>query len=659
MRWSTKKQSEYSRGKVGCSKDPSYASNPVNPIKQKTNSNSKLSCFYTNATSLNNKINELKIAVSHYNQPHIILITETWFNSNSITNIPNYNFYLKNRSTTRGGGVVIYVREDLSSSEISDPILTNCSEIEQIWCTVKIGHESIIIGCVYRPPQSERSTSSTINKSIQRAKILSERGHTGLLIAGDFNHPSIIWTPLGGSSSSNRFRCANDFLETINSNFITQNQIEPTMSNNILDLVLTESPNRIHNIITAPPLGSTKKEHLHSTLLFSYNLQCNHDTKVIKKIKYIFRKSNFAEINDSMLRLNLEEDSVTDKYTTFLTSYEAAIKKHTPIIDNSSYRKIKPKWFNKELKTLAKKKITTWNKLRATSATFKPLARETYKKVCKDLKAKIKSSIFNYEMSLVAEAKKNPKLIFSYINSQKKIKDSIESLVDSSGKISTNRMEISNILNNQFYKVFSSPNTNDTYPNLPIKAPQCDIDPEALFSSESVKRELEKLNINKTPGGDGVHPLILKVCSDSFSKQLSHIYKASYMAGEIPEQWKCANITPIYKKKGKKTDPSSYRPISLTVIPCKIMEKLVKKAMVQHLEEFGLISNHQHGFVKKKSCVTNLLEALDTISEIVHRGFSIDLIFLDFAKAFDMVSHNGILFKLKFYGFSNKITKFI
>ncbi len=81
--------------------------------------------------------------------------------------------------------------------------------------------------------------------------------------------------------------------------------------------------------------------------------------------------------------------------------------------------------------------------------------------------------------------------------------------------------------------------------------------------------------------------------------------------------------------------------------------------MVQHLEEFGLISNHQHGFVKKKSCVTNLLEALDTISEIVHRGFSIDLIFLDFAKAFDMVSHNGILFKLKFYGFSNKIIKFI
>jgi len=73
------------------------------------------------------------------------------------------------------------------------------------------------------------------------------------------------------------------------------------------------------------------------------------------------------------------------------------------------------------------------------------------------------------------------------------------------------------------------------------------------------------------------------------------------------------------------------------------------------LEEFGLISNHQHGFVTHKSCVTNLLEALDIISEIVHRGFSIDLIFLDFAKAFDMVSHDGILFKLNF---TVSVTKF-
>ncbi len=157
-----------------------------------------------------------------------------------------------------------------------------------------------------------------------------------------------------------------------------------------------------------------------------------------------------------------------------------------------------------------------------------------------------------------------------------------------------NRLEITNILNNQFYKVFSIPKAN-TYPNLPIKVPPCDIDPVVLLSRGSVKKELEKLNTNKTPGGDGLHPHILKACSESFSIHLSQIFQALYIACEIPEQWKCANISPIYKRKGKKTDPSSYRPIYLTVLPYKIMEKLIKNVMVKHLDDFDLISNHQHG----------------------------------------------------------------
>ena len=262
-------------------------------------------------------------------------------------------------------------------------------------------------------------------------------------------------------------------------------------------------------------------------------------------------------------------------------------------------------------------------------------------------------------MALVIKAKTNPKLIYSYINSQKKIKDSIQSLENDSGILITDRLGITNLLNNQFHKVFSTPIKDAIFPNLTINAPPCDIIPEVVFSCEAVKKILNKLNITKSPGGDGLHPLILKVCSDSFSIHLSYIFIESFKNSEVPAQWKCASICPIYKNKGKKTDPSSYRPISLTVLPCKSMESLVKEVMSQHLETHNLINSNQHGFVKHKSCVTNLLEALDMISEVIHRGFSIDLIFLDFAKAFDMVSHDGLLHKLKFYGFSNNIINWI
>jgi hypothetical protein len=89
------------------------------------------------------------------------------------------------------------------------------------------------------------------------------------------------------------------------------------------------------------------------------------------------------------------------------------------------------------------------------------------------------------------------------------------------------------------------------------------------------------------------------------------------------------------------------------------MEKLVKSPMVTYLSSFNLISKQQHGFVRKKSCMTNLLETLDLITETVNRGFSVDLIFLDFAKAFDMVSHAGLLVKLKSFGFDDQLIKWM
>jgi hypothetical protein len=134
------------------------------------------------------------------------------------------------------------------------------------------------------------------------------------------------------------------------------------------------------------------------------------------------------------------------------------------------------------------------------------------------------------------------------------------------------------------------------------------------------------------------------------------LFEKSYRNGVVPEIWKKANVTPIFKK-GKRTDPANYRPVSLTSVLCKLMEKLVRSVIVNHLCENKLLSIHQHGFVNRKSCATNLLETLDIITEALNRGFSAVLVLLDFSKAFDRVLHELLLIKLESYGLNDDLLK--
>ena len=132
------------------------------------------------------------------------------------------------------------------------------------------------------------------------------------------------------------------------------------------------------------------------------------------------------------------------------------------------------------------------------------------------------------------------------------------------------------------------------------------------------------------------------------------IFKKSFETGKIPQICKKSNIT-LIPKKGTKTNPSYYRPISTSSAIIKIMERMIKDEMTNHLLINNLIAKDQHGFIKLKSCVTNLLETLDVITEALNIGFYAVIIFLDFEKAFDKVIHSLLLLKLTGYGFDTKI----
>ncbi|GAB0175731.1 mitochondrial enolase superfamily member 1 [Grus japonensis] len=160
-----------------------------------------------------------------------------------------------------------------------------------------------------------------------------------------------------------------------------------------------------------------------------------------------------------------------------------------------------------------------------------------------------------------------------------------------------------------------------------------------ITQGEMVSNLLHHLRTYKSMGLDGIHPRVLRELVEMLAKPLSSIYQQSWLTGEVPVDWRLASVTPIYKK-GWKEDPGNYKPVSLTSVPGKVMEQIISSAITRHIQDNQVIRPSQRGFMKGRSCLTNLI-FYDKVTCLVDERKAMDVIYLDFSKAFDIVSQGS------------------
>ena len=131
---------------------------------------------------------------------------------------------------------------------------------------------------------------------------------------------------------------------------------------------------------------------------------------------------------------------------------------------------------------------------------------------------------------------------------------------------------------------------------------------------------------------------------------MSAIFQRLLDTGKIPDDWREAAIVPVFKK-GDRHQASNYRPVSLTFVACKVLEHVIPSQIMDHVDRLKILADKQHGFRSRRSCETQLIVTIDSIAKSFAHGEQVDIILLDFSKAFDKVPHQRLLHKLDFYGF--------
>jgi predicted transcriptional regulator len=404
----------------------------------------------------------------------------------------------------------------------------------------------------------------------------------------------------------------------------------------------------VNDLSSGVPIG---KSH-HATLTFTFSC---YVTESPTMSHYILYKGDYDNMRKDTKSIDWDSKFIGDIEHDCLE-----IMREINRLTDEYIPKSRPQYKQKKLLYLTNR---VFEKLRTKKQAFQKWRNshsssdyKNYAKARNQAKNECRIAERDFERKLANEAKSNPKAFFKYAQSKIKTRSTICDLMKSDGTLTTTDGEKADALNTYFASVF----TDEDISQLPSFNSRHFIAPlhHIEVTRDMIIKKIDNLKTNKSAGPDGIYPRVLKELKLEIVCPLLHLYSSSLREGKLPQIWKLGHVSPLFKK-GNKHLVNNYRPISLTSIICKLIESIIKDSIVSHLEQNALIVPSQHGFIKGRSCVTQLTEVLDIWSNAIDHSSSIDALYLDFAKAFDSVPHKRLLLKLEKYGIHGNLLKWI
>jgi len=565
----------------------------------------------------------------------VVALTETWlkpFIGDHLIEIPGYFIVRNDRIHKGGGGVAAYIKNSIKATTIFAPVSDEFSP-EQLWFEVKTRTKNLTLGIAYRPPNLPISSIQNFDDALYNYA----NNNDDVILLGDFNVNLLKASTPGGDAI--RSMCAlHDLSQLVrNPTFICNTTVS------LLDLVMVRNCEQVKLIEQTIQPGISH----HNFLYLVYNIDVPKIAATLVTTRN-WKNLNINQFNDAASKapwhMIHDQPNINDKVAIMNNIITALLDDHVPYVTFKAKKPPSP-WLSDNIKCLMRKR----DRMKALFNRTKNLVHwEKYR----NLRNKVKNTVRNARITKFDECinqEKNTKRFWNHLRELKV-----------HGIKPGNITDIEPSIINQHFIANQTSTLSD--PDLVKKQIShfLDIKSDTTFTLDTVTENeiidiISGISTNAT-GADNINLKTIKLFLPFIIPAITHIINFSITSSSFPSLWKLAVINPI-RKKGRSTDVTNLRPIS--ILPClsKVLERVVANQLKSYLFENKILNVNQSGFRSNHSTATALINITNRMLKAMDESKFTSLVLLDFAKAFDTVNHDLLIAKLQAIGVDDLSTK--